>query len=96
VRGLRATAAQFPLPTGNRVAVQAGDLCQPDNAAATMLESKKAGNESPRLFVGDCDEAVDSAMLARQRTMRVLLAGSAGACMDVMLGALPSHTTTPP
>jgi hypothetical protein len=87
---------EFAPSTGNRVAVQARDLCQPDNAAATMLESKKAGDESPRMFVGGSNEVVDPAMLASQGAMRVLLAGCAGAYMDVTLETLPCHTTSPP
>lgn len=67
----RATILQFAPPTSNGVAVQASDLCQPDNASATILERKKPGKESPRMFVGRSNEMVDPTMLPSQRTMRV-------------------------
>jgi hypothetical protein len=61
-----------------------------------MLEGKKAGKQSPRVFVRGSNEVVDPAMLPSPRTMRVLLAGCAEAHMDVTPNMLLRHATSPP
>jgi hypothetical protein len=90
------TALQFTLATGNRVGVQAGDLCEVGDSSRTVLSGEEADEEPSGPFVGASDEAVDPAMLSGQSTMRMLLAGGATTHMDGTLGMLLGHMTVPP
>jgi hypothetical protein len=93
---LRLAAVQFPLAAGNRVGVQAGDLCEVGDASRTVFLGEEADEEPSGAFVSDSDKAVDPAVFPGQGTMRMLLAGWASAHMDETLAKLLDHRTGPP
>lgn len=89
-------ALQLPLAPGNRVGVQAGDLCEVGNPSPAVLLGEEADEEPSGAFVGDSDEAIDPAMLPGQSTVRMLLAGRASTRMDDTRTGLLGHRTVPP
>jgi hypothetical protein len=96
VEWLGLAALQFTLATGNRVGVQAGDLCEVGDPSRTVLLGEEADEEPSDAFVGGSDEAVDAVMLPGQRTIRMLSAVCASARMDDTLAILLDHRTVPP
>jgi hypothetical protein len=87
---------QFPLATGNRVGVQAGDLGEVGDSSRAVLLGEEADEEPAGALVGGSDEAVDPAMLPGQSAMGMALAGCATTPVDDTLGMLLGHRTLPP
>ena len=93
--GPGSAALQLTLATGNRVGIQAGDLCEVGDSPRTVLLGEEADEEPSRAFVGGSNEAVDPAMLPGPSTVRMLLAGRASASMDDTRAMLLGHRTQP-
>lgn len=86
---------QFALAAGNRIRVQAGDLCKESDSSATVPLGEETDEEASGSFVGGSDEAVDPPVLPSKSAVGVELAGGAGAHMDDMLEMLVCHGTVP-
>jgi hypothetical protein len=62
------------LPFGNRIAIDARDPLQVDNATGASLPSEKPNQESSQAFVGCSQESIDGAMFTGQHRAGMLLA----------------------
>lgn len=94
--GPEAAALQFPLATGDRVGVQAGDAGEVGDTSIAVVVGEEADQEPSGPFVSDTNQAVNAAMLTGHRTIRMLAAGWTNARMHVTLRVFSDHVIIPP
>ena len=71
---------------------EAGDACRQGDAAASMLESERTGEEAPAALISGRKEAVDGTVHLSGGTIGLLLAGQALASVRDLPPFLVGHT----